>query len=38
VLGAVWVAEELYPDFDQFDLPKEIKAFYQAFYHWQLND
>ncbi len=38
VLGVMLVAEELYPDYYDFDLDKEVKDFYKTFYHYDLSD
>ncbi|GAA1162515.1 hypothetical protein [Ornithinicoccus hortensis] len=32
LLGALWVAESLYPDAYDIDLPAEVVSFYQTFY------
>lgn len=32
IIGLMWVAETLYPDQFQFDIPKETRTFFQKFY------
>lgn len=38
VLGVIWAAEAIYPDVYDFDVAKEVKEFYQLFYHVDLSD
>ena len=38
-LGFAWLAQMLYPDrFEDIDLEKEAKGFYERFYHYDLTD
>ncbi|VEJ58418.1 hypothetical protein [Arachnia propionica] len=37
-IGAVWAAENIYPDVHNFDLQKEVKEFYSLFCHHELTD
>ena len=37
-IGAVWAAENIYPDIHNFDLQKEVKEFHSLFCHHELTD
>ncbi len=38
VLGAVWLADLLYPDYMDIDIRSEIKNFYKVFYRYTLTE
>lgn len=38
VIGLKWAANKIYPDIYDFDMDKEIKEFYDLFYHKKLDD
>jgi len=38
VVGVFWIAEQLYPDIYDYDLPARVKAFYSLFYGADLTD
>lgn len=38
IVGLKWLSAKLYPDKIDFDLDKEVKEFFQLFYHVELTD
>ncbi|MGI6151137.1 MAG: ABC transporter substrate-binding protein [Christensenellales bacterium] len=38
IVGIKWLAELLYPDYYDYDVAKETKAFYSLFWHYELTD
>lgn len=38
IIGLKWLSSALYPDKVEFDLDKEVKEFFQLFYHVELTD
>lgn len=38
IIGVQWVQNLLYPEYAQYDIRKETKAFYSLFYHYDLTD
>lgn len=38
IIGVVWLAELLYPDYYDFDIVQETKDFYRLFYRMELTD
>ncbi|MDD2568775.1 MAG: ABC transporter substrate-binding protein [Clostridia bacterium] len=38
VLGLKWLGNLLYPEVYKYDMAKEVKEFYDLFYHYQLTD
>ncbi|HWR41119.1 MAG TPA: ABC transporter substrate-binding protein [Patescibacteria group bacterium] len=38
IIGVKWMANLLYPDLYSYDMPAEVKRFYELFYHYRLSD
>lgn len=38
ILGVRWLGNLLYPDLYEYDIKKEVKEFYELFYHMELTD
>lgn len=38
LLGIIWLGQILYPEQNKYDLKKEVKEFYNLFYHIKLTD
>lgn len=38
LIGIKWVANLLYPEVYTYDMPAEVKRFYELFYHYKLTD
>lgn len=38
IIGVKWLANLLYPDYVKLDIKKEVKDFYDKFYHYKLSD
>lgn len=38
LVGALWVAESLYPDHYDIDLPSEVTSFYEVFYQTEISE
>ncbi len=37
ILGAIWLAQTLYPDVFRFDLPAVTREYFRKFYHYELS-